>query len=551
VGGPREKGSRSRGGLAVSAAVAGIAGIASSIVIGAHVVAQLGDGIGIAVGYLAAAAACLAIPAVIGARVAGSEPKVPIVTGAIATFSMIWLALLIGLAPVASRAVLSEHGDWFLPGDRTGPRPVRRVIRAIAQWIPGSGPADPLARDIVEVDAGSAAETDAVPSITGAHDAGLGASADPQQHVAPVAGERGAEPEGPWRARELFTHRADAVVTIQVRRRIDPDDPLADLLQELGMGESVEVSGSGIVLSSDGTIVTNHHVMDDAETARVTLRGGRSFDVVSVLSVDPSNDLEVIAVEAADLVHAPLAPEGEPDVGASVFAIGSPLGLDHTLTEGIVSAIREQDGTTLVQMQAPIAPGSSGGPLFDDRGRVVGINTAMRAAGMNFAVSARHVRALLEGPRAARQLPRHVVGVHATSLVVTGAPLLPTTRMGMEQLAVLTARVAASCIETWPATTPRLTLAINRPTRRRSAEEEDGPSLRSDQGAAVDRCVRERGDFAMWSGVGFLREASRDPFTVTARVEGLGADGSRTMTVELSVASSRSSSRSPSPSPAP
>lgn len=505
-------------GFVLTSAFALTACVAASLVVGAHVAELLGSALA---GWTAAFAACVALPVVVGERVAGTEAKLPIIAGAVATFDVLWLLLLLGLAPAASRRALAEHGDWFVGGDSPG---LRSMTRALGSWIPRSEDPGPevssRAGEERDGSTDSTAQTES-PAQTPARGPLTASPTGPL--TAPSSGPSTAPASGPLSAHDLFAARADAVVTILVRRPFDPGDPLSGMLRRAGL-ETLEVSGSGVLVAASGTIVTNHHVMRDAASARVTLRGGRTFDLVNVLASDPANDLDLIQVPGGDLAIATLAPaDDEIEVGERVFAIGSPFGLDHTLTEGIVSAIRDEGGTSMVQMQAPIAPGSSGGPLFDDRGRVIGINTATRSAGLHFAVAARHVRDLVVMPRAPRPLERYTSSVHVASLETGGAALLPTTRMTLHQVALATARMASGCIETWPTADPTVRLEMG--ARR--------PTFHSDQGETVDRCLDERGDFIAFAASRPLREASDRAFTVIARVEGLGPEGARTMTVAL------------------
>jgi serine protease Do len=143
--------------------------------------------------------------------------------------------------------------------------------------------------------------------------------------------------------------------------------------------------GSGFILSSDGHIVTNSHVVSQAERVRVDLRNGVTVDA-EVVGTDPESDVAVIKVDSSDLPTLPLANSEDLKVGEWVLAIGSPLGLSHTVTAGIVSAkgrsgLRIASYENFIQTDAAINMGNSGGPLVDLRGRAVGINTAIVGPG--------------------------------------------------------------------------------------------------------------------------------------------------------------------------
>ncbi|MEY3284608.1 MAG: hypothetical protein RIR86_2621 [Acidobacteriota bacterium] len=159
-------------------------------------------------------------------------------------------------------------------------------------------------------------------------------------------------------------------------------------------------NGSGSVLDKEGHILTNFHVIQDAEKLEVTLSNTHNF-TARVLGVDPDNDLAVIKIDAppSELVPVPLGDSKAVFVGQKVLAIGNPFGLDRTLTTGIVSGlsrpIRSEFTNRLIegaiQTDAAINPGNSGGPLLNSRGQIIGINTMIYSpsggsVGIGFAV---------------------------------------------------------------------------------------------------------------------------------------------------------------------
>jgi S1-C subfamily serine protease len=170
-------------------------------------------------------------------------------------------------------------------------------------------------------------------------------------------------------------------------------------------------TGSGFVLDTEGHVLTNAHVVDGAESVRVTI--GKDSDPVDaeVVGADPSTDLALLEADAdaGDLQPLPLGEISEIEVGDPVVAIGSPLGLDHTATTGIVSAIgRKIDSpngftiTNAIQTDAAINPGNSGGPLLDAKGEVIGINSQIATTGgrgsigIGFAVPANTAREVVD-----------------------------------------------------------------------------------------------------------------------------------------------------------
>ncbi len=139
--------------------------------------------------------------------------------------------------------------------------------------------------------------------------------------------------------------------------------------------------GSGVIISADGYIVTNNHVVDGAKQVTVTLADGREL-TARVVGRDPQTDVAVIKVQAKDLPAITFAPSHNVEVGDRVLAIGNPFGIGETVTTGIVSATGRQAGLGLryedfIQTDAAINPGNSGGALVDVEGRLVGINTAI------------------------------------------------------------------------------------------------------------------------------------------------------------------------------
>ncbi len=167
--------------------------------------------------------------------------------------------------------------------------------------------------------------------------------------------------------------------------------------------------GSGVIVGSDGIIITNHHVIENADQVKVALSDGREFEAQIEL-IDKRSDLAVLKIEPEEVL--PQVELGDSEdllVGDLVLAIGNPFGVGQTVTSGIVSAIaRSQNGVNdfgfFIQTDASINPGNSGGALVDMDGRLIGINTAIfsRSGGSNgigFAVPSNMVRVVLESVR--------------------------------------------------------------------------------------------------------------------------------------------------------
>jgi S1-C subfamily serine protease len=154
-------------------------------------------------------------------------------------------------------------------------------------------------------------------------------------------------------------------------------------------------SGSGFVISSDGFLVTNNHVVEDATEVKVALSDGLEIKA-DIVGADPSTDIAVLKVYEGNLKPLQFADSSLLEPGQIAIAIGNPLGLQHTVTTGVVSALgrslRANNGRLIddvIQTDAALNPGNSGGPLLNSSGHVIGVNTAMvsEAQGLCFAVS--------------------------------------------------------------------------------------------------------------------------------------------------------------------
>lgn len=153
--------------------------------------------------------------------------------------------------------------------------------------------------------------------------------------------------------------------------------------------------GSGFIIAEDGLILTNAHVVDGADTVQVTLKDGRTY-AGQVVGADSFTDVAVIDIEADDLPTVSLSDSDQLQPGEWAIAIGNPLGLDNTVTVGIVSATGRSSGqvgvadkrVNFIQTDAAINPGNSGGPLLNEQGQVIGMNTAIiqNAQGIGFAI---------------------------------------------------------------------------------------------------------------------------------------------------------------------
>ena len=202
---------------------------------------------------------------------------------------------------------------------------------------------------------------------------------------------------------KLFTTLArligPTVVNITTTRRVLlPADESVALRSESRGATDIEI-GSGVIVAADGVIVTNNHVVDEADRIEVTLADGRRF-VANLVGADEKRDLAVLRIDAADLPAATWGDSDSLEVGEMVWAIGNPYGLDRTLTYGIISAVGRRGvvGNTFgnfLQTDASINPGNSGGPLVDVHGSIMGITTAIAqpgSKGIGFAIPSNSAR---------------------------------------------------------------------------------------------------------------------------------------------------------------
>jgi serine protease Do len=163
--------------------------------------------------------------------------------------------------------------------------------------------------------------------------------------------------------------------------------------------------GSGVIVTKDGYILTNNHVVDNASEVKVTLQDGREF-TAKVIGRDPKSDIAVVKIDAKNLPVVPIADSDKVQVGDVVLAIGNPFGVGQTVTQGIVSAkdrgnMGLEDYEDFIQTDAAINPGNSGGALVDVDGRLIGINTAILSRsggsqGVGFAVPSDLARTVME-----------------------------------------------------------------------------------------------------------------------------------------------------------
>ncbi len=219
--------------------------------------------------------------------------------------------------------------------------------------------------------------------------------------------------------RELEALDAYSNVVVRVAELLRP----AVVNLRAGRGRR-EGGGSGVLFTPDGLLLTNHHVVAGQERVRVRLGDGREVGG-RVIGNDPWTDLAVVQAEESDLPHAALGDSARLRVGQLVVAIGSPLGFESTVTAGVISALgrtlRSISGhlvDNVIQTDAALNPGNSGGPLVDSRGQVIGINTAIvrPAQGLCFAIPINMATHILPQLLKYGRVVRGYLGLHARNV---------------------------------------------------------------------------------------------------------------------------------------
>jgi len=213
------------------------------------------------------------------------------------------------------------------------------------------------------------------------------------------------------------------------RHFFGPDEPFGDFFrrffdEDIPDRELKQQSlGSGFIIDKDGYIITNNHVVEGADEIKVKLADGREFKA-KVIGRDPKTDLALIKITTL-FKNLPVLPLGDSDkirVGDWVLAVGNPFGLEHTVTQGIISATGRVIGSgpydNFLQTDAPINPGNSGGPLINLKGEVIGINTAIIATGqgIGFAIPSNMAKAVVSQLKEKGKVVRGWLGVSVQTI---------------------------------------------------------------------------------------------------------------------------------------
>lgn len=307
------------------------------------------------------------------------------------------LALFLVGLPLALTGAVRYTGPLYVAeGDRLS-REGYEPLAAVAYLLGSVRPERPAVQTSPEpavADAGTnSADAEVDAAIDAGADAADAASAD-ASIGAEVTKDAGARPAGEKTPAELFREWSPSVVTIFVKKG------------------GAQGGGTGFLIDDVGTIITNHHVIEGAEHARIKFQNGAYYDDIDVLADDRAVDLAILSIDMkkpleggappADAKPIRLGDSEKITVGERAIAIGNPLGLEHTLTDGLISARRVYEGRNWIQISVPISPGNSGGPLFNMSGEVIGIITAQlggpfaRAQNLNLAVPVNELKHLMK-----------------------------------------------------------------------------------------------------------------------------------------------------------
>jgi len=235
---------------------------------------------------------------------------------------------------------------------------------------------------------------------------------------------------------DITEKSSPAIVNVQSQIKVTsvPDNPFFNdpFFREF-FGDQFEVQpdkryetgiGTGFIISADGYIITNQHVINQADKVTVQLSGKSDEIPARIVGQDYDLDLAVLKIEGTGYPTLPLGNSDTMRAGDLVIAIGQPFGLDHTVTTGVISAkgrpisIEDRDYRNLIQTDAAINPGNSGGPLLNSKGQVIGINTAVnvQAQGIGFAIPINTVRDVLEDLKKGHKIVKPFLGIQMTAV---------------------------------------------------------------------------------------------------------------------------------------
>lgn len=186
-----------------------------------------------------------------------------------------------------------------------------------------------------------------------------------------------------------------------IKELVKRESPAIVAVYSLNAQGEVQGTGTGFIVRADGMIITNFHVIKGASNALIKLRNGEVYNRVWVIDFHPRRDIAVLKIQAIGLPTVTLGDSEAVEQGDWCVAIGNPKGLEHTVSDGLISAMRIMKGNKMFQISTPISPGSSGGPLYNSQGEVIGITSAALVGegvqNLNFAVPLKYSLPMMEG----------------------------------------------------------------------------------------------------------------------------------------------------------
>jgi S1-C subfamily serine protease len=344
---------------------------------------------------LVALAVAFVVPLVVADRLLPSDPTRAkgLVSDVVALFWLGFALVFAGLLGNLTKGLLTREADRLTGSGWVHLARVTYLLAGVAPSIPEPVAADPTPLAAGSGSAGAAGDA-GHPTDAGALATDAASDAASAEDAAPEASTPPA-PRGEKTPAELFKQLSPSVVTIFVK----------------GTGPAeMQGGGTGFLIDANGTIATNHHVIAGSKQIRIKFQNGAMFEDIELLVDDSTADLALLRVDPSKPHDGGPKFEAEPVtlgdsdkvvVGERAISIGNPLGLEHTLTDGLISSRRLYEGRAWIQMSVPVSPGNSGGPLFNMRGEVIGVTTAQigagfgRAQNLNLAVPVNDLKKLL------------------------------------------------------------------------------------------------------------------------------------------------------------
>lgn len=341
---------------------------------------------------LVAIAVAFVIPLVVADRLLPDDPQRAkgLVSDVVALFWLGFALVFAGLLGSSTKGLLTREADRLTTAGWVSLARVTYLLAGLSPTIPEPVAVVPVPSDIGS-DAGPSPDAASPVSDAGTTSTDAASADDAADASAEAAAPLG--PKGEKTPAELFKDLSPSVVTIFIKGAME-----------------MQGGGTGFLIDANGTIATNHHVIAGSKQIRIKFQSGAVFEDIELLVDDSAADLALLRVDLlkphdggpkVDAAPVILGDSDKVVVGEKAVSIGNPLGLEHTLTDGLISSRRVYEGRAWIQMSVPVSPGNSGGPLFNMRGEVIGVTTAQigagfgRAQNLNLAVPVNELKKLI------------------------------------------------------------------------------------------------------------------------------------------------------------